>query len=303
MLLRQSLLFLSRHKEFEQFLKSNPLSRKIYKRFIAGETRTDALKAAHRLNQEGFKVTLDYLGEEVSDSEHAEAAAEKYAQAIEEAKEQGLDTGLSVKLSHLGIRIDEKLALENLENIVVRAARVGGFVRVDMEGSDLTEQTLKMVRQLHRDHNNIGTVLQSYLRRSSADLEVLNREKIPVRLVKGTYLEPDEVAFQDKEEVSLYFLRLCETLIRAGTHPAIATHDAHLIEFANDIAYIFSRPETDYEFQMLYGIRYDLAQKLIKQGHRVRIYLPYGEDWYGYFMRRLAERPANLWFLMKPLRK
>jgi proline dehydrogenase len=289
MLLRQTLLFLSRRKELEEFLKHNSLARQAAGRFVAGDTRAEALAVTRRLNDEGFKVTLDYLGEEVADAGQAKAA--------------GLDTGISVKLSHLGIRIDERLALENLLLVTERAGGAGRFVRVDMEGSDLTEKTIEMVRTVHRQKENIGTVIQSYLRRSSADIETLNREKVPVRLVKGAYLEPEEVAFQEKEEVDLYFMRLVEALMRDGTRPAIATHDEKLIEYAIDLAFIFGVEPKNFEFQMLYGIRRDLQEKLLKEGFRVRVYLPYGEDWYGYFMRRLAERPANLMFLLRNLGK
>jgi proline dehydrogenase len=303
MLLRQTLLFLSRRKELEDFFKNNPAAKQARSRFIAGNTRAEALAVTRHLNESGFKVTLDYLGEEVTDAEQARAAAEEYAASLEEAAREGLDTGVSIKLSHLGICVDEGLAYDNLLMIVERAAEVGRFVRVDMEGSDLTERTLAMVRQIHKRFQNIGAVIQSSLRRSGDDTEILCREKIPIRLVKGAYLEPKEVAFQSQEEASLYFMRLVETLMRDGTRPAIATHDEKLIEFAIDMAFIFGLKENDYEFQMLYGIRRDLQQKLLQKGYRVRIYLPYGDDWYGYFMRRLAERPANLWFLLKNLGK
>lgn len=303
MLLRQTLLFLSRRRELEDFFKSNPMARQASSRFVAGETRAQALEVTRRLNAEGFRVTLDYLGEEVADPEQSRAAAEEYAGAVEEAAAEGLKTGISVKLSHLGIRISEEIAFENLLRVAERAAAVGRFVRVDMEGSDLTEVTIRTVRKVHEITGNVGTVIQSYLKRSSADVDLLNQEKIPIRLVKGAYLESKDVAFHDPEEVTLYFLRLIETLFRDGTRPAIATHDEKLIEYAIDMAFIFNREPDEYEFQMLYGIRRDLQEKLLNEGYRVRIYLPYGEDWYGYFMRRIAERPANLWFLLKNLRK
>jgi proline dehydrogenase len=184
-----------------------------------------------------------------------------------------------------------------------RAATVKRFVRVDMEGSDLTEKTIEIVREINRQTGNVGTVIQSYLRRSSEDTDVLNREKIPVRLVKGAYLEPKEIAFQEPGEVDLYFMRLVEALMRAGTRPAIATHDERLLEYAIDIAFIFGLEPDDYEFQLLYGVRRDLQEKLRREGYRVRVYLPYGEDWFGYFMRRLAERPANLLFLLRHLKE
>jgi len=302
-LLRQTLLFLSRRKELEEFLKHNPLARQASRRFIAGETRDEALAVTRELNRQGFKVTLDYLGEEVTDPKQAEAAAEEYAGAVEAAADAGLDTGISVKLSHLGIRIDTKFAWRNLLQVAERAKRVKRFVRVDMEGSDLTGKTIEIVREINRKTGNVGTVIQSYLRHSSEDIDILNSERIPVRLVKGAYLEPKEVAYQESEEVTLYFMRLTEALMRDGTQPAIATHDQKLIDFAIDIAFIFGLEPDDYEFQMLYGVSRDLQDRLRREGYRVRIYLPYGEDWFGYFMRRLAERPANLWFLLRHLKE
>jgi len=301
-LLRQSLLFLSRRKELEEFLRHNPMALQASRRFVAGESRGEALAVTRELNVQGFKVTLDYLGEEVTDRVQAEAATEEYAGAIEEAAAGGLDAGVSVKLSHLGIRLDQETALGNLLRVAERAAEAGRFVRVDMEGSDLTEQTIDIVRQVNRRTGNVGTAVQSYLRRSSDDVELLNREKIPVRLVKGAYLESKEAAYQEMEEVVLYFMRLTEALMRDGTRPAIATHDEKLIEFAIDMAFIFGLEAEEYEFQLLYGIRRDLQQRLVSEGYRVRIYLPYGAEWYGYFMRRLAERPANLWFLLRHLK-
>jgi len=302
-LFRQTLLFLSQRKELEEFFKHNPLAKQARSRFVAGDTRAEALEVTRKLNEEGFAVTLDYLGEEVTDPEQARAAAEEYAGALEEAAAEELNTGVSVKLSHLGVRIDEQLAFSNLMNIVERAARIDRFVRVDMEGSDLTEVTLKLVRRIRQSTPNIGAVIQSCLRRSDADIACLNREKISVRLVKGAYLEPENIAFQDEEDVTLYYMRLTEALIHSGTRPAFATHDEKLTEFIIDLADIFGLQKSDFEFQMLYGISQDLQKKLLGDRYRVRIYLPYGEDWYGYFMRRLAERPANLWFLLRHWKK
>ncbi len=302
-LLRQTLLFLSRRKDLEAYLRGNPTARQAASRFVAGDTRGEALAVARELNAEGFEVTLDYLGEEVSDPAQADAAAEEYGGAVEEAAAGGLRGGISVKLSHLGIRIDRDMALANLLRVAERARAVNRFVRVDMEGSDLTADTIDLVRQVHRRTCNVGTVIQSYLHRSSDDIDLLNREKIPVRLVKGAYLEPKEIAYQDAEEVELYFMRLTEALLRDGYRPAIATHDEKLVEFAIDIAFIFGLEPHEYEFQFLYGIRRELQKQLLQNGQRVRIYLPYGEDWYGYFMRRLAERPANLLFLLRHLKE
>lgn len=302
-LLRQTLLFLSQRQNLEDFLKQNPLALKARRRFVAGDTREEALAVTRELNQEGFVVTLDFLGEEVTDPAQAEAAAEEYAGAIEEAAGKDLDTGISVKLSHLGLRLDRETARKHLTDIVRRAAAVDRFVRVDMEGADLTKATLEVVEGLHHDYDNIGAVIQAYLRRSDADIKRLNAERVSVRLVKGAYLEPEEIAFQEPGEVALYYMRLTERLIYRGTKPAFATHDETLIDFVIDLADIFGFDKSNFEFQMLYGIRRDLQRDLLEKGYRVRIYLPYGEDWYGYFMRRLAERPANLWFLLRHLKE
>ncbi|MEZ4599112.1 MAG: proline dehydrogenase family protein [Syntrophotaleaceae bacterium] len=303
MLLRRMLLFLSRQRFLEEFFRKNHFGSRAKKRFVAGETRLEALNTTYRLNREGFKVTLDYLGEEVSAAQDAAAAVEEYTALVRDLARENLDAGLSVKLSHLGVRVDPDLAFENLLQVLNTAREYDRFVRVDMEGSDLTEITLDLVHRAHAQYKNIGTVIQSHLRSSGEDLDHLVREGIPVRLVKGAYLENANVAFQNREDTLLSFMRLAETLLKEGQQPAIATHDEKLIEFASDMAFIFGLDESDFEFQMLYGIRRTLQAELLSKGHRVRIYLPYGKDWYGYFMRRLAERPANLWFLLRHLRE
>jgi len=303
MVMRQLLLYLSRRKDIENFLIHNPVAQKACRRFVAGETRKDAINAALKLQSQGFKITFDYLGEEVLDSEDAKIATEEYCALLNDISKESIDAGVSVKLSHLGIRIDEKIARSNLCHIVTRASDVKRFVRVDMEGSDLTEQTIETVVKIHRDYpNNIGTVLQSCLRRSDDDIQELIEEKVSVRLVKGAYLEPEDIAFQEKEDVDLHYMRLIERLVHSGMRPAFATHDRKLLDFAIDLADIFGVEKNWYEFQFLYGIRKDIQEELIKKGYRVRIYLPYGENWYGYLMRRLAERPANLAFFIKNVR-
>jgi len=302
MLLRQALLFLSRRKDLETILKNNPVSRQACRRFVAGDTREEAFEAARALQEKGFAITFDYLGEEITDLNQATGAAEESCAVLEASAAMKLNAGVSVKLSHLGVCLNEEAAFENLMTVVRKGAELNRFVRVDMEGSDLTDKTLAMVRRCHEVFPNVGTVIQSCLRRSDDDLIRLMGEKIPVRLVKGAYLEPENLAFQQKEEVDLHYMRLTERLIHSGNQPAFATHDQKLIDFAIDLADIFGIEKDWYEFQMLYGIRRDIQDKLLQDGYRVRIYLPYGEDWYGYFMRRLAERPANLFFFLKNIK-
>jgi proline dehydrogenase len=302
MLLRRMFLFFSKQETLERFFRKNQLGNRTRLRFIAGETRQDALDTTYRLNREGFKVTLDYLGEEVSSMAGADQAVDEYVGLIRDLDRKNLDAGLSVKLSHLGVRVHRERAFDNLLRVLQVAKDHHRFIRVDMEGSDLTEITLDMVCRAHANYDNVGTVVQSYLRSSAEILDHLVREGISVRLVRGAYMEDVETAFQNTEEVLLSFMRLTEILLREGQRPAIATHDERLIEFATDMAFIFGLTEIEFEFQMLYGFRRNLQKDLLKTGHRVRIYLPYGKDWYGYFMRRLAERPANLWFLLSHLR-
>jgi proline dehydrogenase len=303
MLMRRVLLHLSRSGNLERLFRHNQLTRRTSNRFFAGETREDALTAARGLNLKGFKVALDYLGEEVRSLERARQVVAEYCVLLQEVAGRHLDAGLSVKLTNLGLRLDQEKAFEHLLLIVETAASYNSFVRVDMERSNLTDITLNIVRRVHARHANVGTVIQAHIRNSGDHVRRLVREGIPVLLVKGAYRENPEVAFQDPEEIDLSFRRLAEILLRDGFRPAIATHDDKLIDFAGDIAFIYNLAERDFEFQMLYGVRRRLQRQLLEKGHVVRIYVPYGKNWYGYFMRRLAETPENLWFLLRHLRE
>jgi proline dehydrogenase len=303
MLMRRMLLHLSRSGNLERFFRHNQLTRRTGNRFFAGETREDALTAARGLNLKGFKVALDYLGEEVRSLERARQVVAEYCVLLQEVAGRSLDAGLSVKLTNLGLRLDPEKAFEHLLLIVETAASYNSFVRVDMERWDLTDITLNIVRRVHARHANVGTVIQAHIRNSGDHVRALVREGIPVLLVKGGYRQNPEVAFQDPEEIDLSFRRLAEILLRDGFRPAIATHDDKLIDFTGDIAFIYGLAERDFEFQMLYGVRRSLQQQLLEKGHVVRIYLPFGKDWYGYFMRRLAETPENLWFLLRHFRE
>ncbi len=303
MLVRRMLLYLSRSGNLERFFRHNQLTRRTSNRFFAGETREEALAVARGLNLKGFKVTLDYLGEEVRSLERARQVVAEYCVLLQEIASRNLDAGLSVKLTNLGLRLDPEKAFEHLLLIVETAASHNRFVRIDMERSDLTDIALDLVRRAHARHANVGITIQSHLRNSGEHLQRLVREGISVRLVKGAYRESPEVAIQDPDEIDLSFRRLAEILLRDGFKPAIATHDEKLFDFAGDIAFIYGLAERDFEFQMLYGVRRNLQQQLLEKGHVVRIYLPYGKDWYRYFLRRLAERPDNLWSLLRHFRE
>lgn len=303
MLLRDTILFLSRRFELEEFLRSNSLAKQARDQFIAGESRKDALAVARTLNQAGYKVTFDYLANDPQAPEEADLTLQEFQGLLQEIAELKLEAGVSVKLSHLGLRLDQELALRHLTAVAGAAADCNRFIRVDMQELDVVDPTLAMVYQLAPKAANIGTVVQAYLRRSEADIEALNARRIPVRLVRGMGLEGGEGAFRTQEEADLYFMRLVEILMRDGHRPAIATHNEKLIEYAVDMAFIFGLDAGDFEFQLLYGFRRDLQAKLLADGHRVRIYLPYGPGWFNYFMRRISERPATIWYLMQQLRK
>jgi len=298
MLLRQTLLFLSRRKELEEFLKQNPSGQNIRSKFMAGNNRWEVLEKARSLCRQGFCVTLDYLGEDPIETQPVESVIDEYQLTMQEAA-AGLDASIAVKPSLLGARRSRAAAEQQWLDLVRQATGGNGRLRVDMEESDLTETALDFARLAHREGCRAKVVIQSQMRRSSSDLECLNREKIPACLVKGAFLEPEDVCFQDREVVVLYFMRLVEAIMREGVEPVIATHDPKLVEFAIDMAFIFNREPEEFEFQMLYGINIPLQRKLLEDGYRVRINLPYGGNWYGYFMQRLAERPTRLWFLLR----
>jgi proline dehydrogenase len=270
-------------------------------RFIAGEELEDALEVIRRLNAEGFTVTLDLLGESVREAGEAEAACEAYARLLDRLAAKGLNSHISVKLTQLGLTISEDLACRNLTAICERAARHHNFVRVDMEGSAFTEATLRVFRAVGAPRDVAGAVIQSYLYRSEKDVEELLKCGVRIRLVKGAYDEPGEIAYRRKRDVDRSFSRLMAMMLSSGIYHAIATHDERLIAEAQQYAREHQISPERYEFQLLYGIRRDLQRELLRQGERVRLYVPYGHQWYSYFMRRLAERPANMLFLLRNL--
>ena len=302
-MLRQSLLFLSESPAAKSFITRAPVARQIAERFVAGETLDDAIRCARSTNERGLKVSLDYLGEAVGNREEAEHAAEVLIETLERIAAEELDANISVKPSQLGIDIDQDFCRENIERVLERARQLGNgageiFVRLDMEGSEYTERTVAMVEALWADgYRNVGTVLQSYLRRTPRDLDRLVGKGMRIRLVKGAYKEPEEVAFPDKAEVDRMFMEETKTLLHAGNYPAIATHDEEIIKATRRYAFEHGISRESFEFQMLYGIRRDLQQRLREDGYNVRIYMPFGGSWYPYLMRRMAERPANLFFI------
>ena len=274
-------------------------ARRLSKRWVPGETLEDALAAVKELNAVGITATLDHLGENVATETEARAAAEVYLRMLDEIHRRGLQSHVSVKLTQLGLDISPDLCRENLAAILTRAAEQDNFVRIDMEGSEYTERTLAVVREMHRRFENIGTVIQAYLHRSDSDITVLNEERIRIRLCKGAYQEPPSVAYQHKADVDRNYVRLSQELLTSGIYHAIATHDPRMIQAAIGHANRNRVPSSAFEFQMLYGIRRDLQRELRAQGWNVRVYIPFGSHWFPYLTRRLAERPANLLFLLR----
>ena len=271
-------------------------------RFIAGETIEAAIEASRRLQSQGLLVTLDHLGERVTTIEEAAAATEDYVRLMGIIVDAGIERNISLKLTQLGIDVDRATCVDNLRRILEPAARHTFFVRIDMENSPYTERTLEIFEAVwEQEYRNLGVALQSYLYRTEADVRRMNELGARVRLVKGAYKEPSSVAYQQKGEVDSAFVRLARVLLDEGTYPAIATHDPELIEGVRTYAASRGIATDRFEFQMLYGIRRDLQASLAAAGHRVRVYVPFGREWFPYFMRRLGERPANVGFVLTAL--
>jgi proline dehydrogenase len=270
------------------------------RRFIAGETVDEAVAAVADLRQQGLLLTLDYLGESVSSGAAAAAATTEYVGIIDAIVRSGIERNISLKLTQLGLDVDRATAVDNMRRILEPADAHGFFVRIDMENSPYTDATIGILETLwQQGHRQIGTVIQSYLKRSEADIRRLNAMGSRVRLVKGAYKEPKDVAFQRKSEVDGAFIDLMKLLLDEGAYPAIATHDPDMIDATKAYATSKGYANDRFEFQMLYGIRRDLQTALVKDGYRMRVYVPFGKQWYPYFMRRLGERPANVAFVLK----
>ena len=298
-MLRASFLYLSRRRGLQRFVTRQRLTASLAYRFVAGDRLEDAARVVADVNRHGSSASLDHLGENVTEEKAAHAATEDYLAAFERIADERLNANVSVKLTQLGLDISADLCRELLIRILQRAQQLNNFVRIDMEGSVYTQRTLDLVLELHRQYPNCGVVLQSYLYRTMDDVGRVNAAKVGVRLVKGAYDEPAAVAFPKKADVDANFAAAMKQLLLEGTNPAIATHDDRLIEATRRFAREQAIASERYEFQMLYGIRRDLQDRLLRDGYRVRVYVPYGTEWYPYLMRRLAERPANLLFLVR----
>src|SRR5215470_4977626 len=297
-MLKDTLLYLAESRHVRDFVIHNRATRGITRRFVAGEELDDAIEAARILNGRHLQVALDHLGENVADTREARAAAQGYITALERIKQTSVDANISIKLTALGMDISQELCEQNVHAILEHAKRHSIFVCIDMEGSAYTEQTVDITLRVHQEFEHVGTVIQSYLYRSKKDLEQLIAQGVRVRLVKGAYKEPKEIAFQEKSEVDQNYVRLMMMLLSRGNFPAIASHDEAITNTACKYARDTGISKETFEFQMLYGIRRDLQDKLVSQGYNVRVYIPYGTQSYPYLMRRMAERPANLMFVL-----
>lgn len=298
---RTLLLQMASNKKMESFVRNNGWAVRSAGRFVAGESVSAVIAPVQALNAQGISATLDLLGESVQNEQEVAEVLDTYLLLFQNIKEQNLNANVSIKLTALGLDIDPELCYRNMERLL-NAAGPDQFVRIDMEGSDYTQRTLDLFTRLWNSparYRNVGVVIQSYLRRSADDIERLITMGARVRLCKGAYKEPETVAFPEKSEVDANYVRLMERLLKDGNYPGIATHDEKIIDATRAYASANSIGPDRFEFQMLYGIRRDLQTRLVREGYRVRVYTPFGTHWYPYMMRRLAERPANVWFVLK----
>ena len=303
-MLRAFFVHLSGNRSLRNFAERSALGQRVSGRFVAGIKIADAVRVTQAVNRAGMTVSIDNLGENVTNPDEARHSAELYHQILDAIAANKLEANISLKLTHMGLDVDENLAKEIVAGLVQKAASMNppGFVRVDMEGSPYTQKTLDFVHELHRmpgNGNSVGTVIQAYLKRSEADVDKLLSEKIRIRLCKGAYKEPASIAFESKTDVDANYIKLMKTLMKSGIYHGLATHDENIIREAQAFANAEKISRDSFEFQMLYGIRRDLQQSLVRDGWRVRIYVPFGTEWYPYFMRRLGERPANVFFIAK----
>ncbi len=302
-MMRELLLFLSRQAWLRKWMERSDAAQRFTRRFVAGETLEEALAACARLQKDKILATLDHLGENVTSLEEAVAARDAYLEALRRIAGRGLKATISLKLTQMGLDFSEPACLENVRALARRAREGSTMAEIDMESTAYTDRTLRVVEQVAGEcgHRCVRAVIQAYLFRSAADIDRLNRLNIPVRLVKGAYHEPESAAFPDKKDVDRNYVALMKSLLDHGADPAIATHDERILGEAMRYASERGLGKEQFEFQMLYGIRRGLQQRLANQGYRVRVYVPYGTAWYPYFMRRLAERPANALFLLRNL--
>jgi proline dehydrogenase len=298
-MLRATLLKLSESPRFAKWVTTNGITRRMARRFVAGETLDEAIEAARACNNAGMMVSLDYLGENCATTADAQRARDAYLGVFERIHQENLHANVSCKLTQLGLDINSDFCQGLVVSIVELAARYDNFLRVDMEGSKYTQRTLDIVKRVRARNPAVGTVIQAYLFRSETDVQDLLSCGCRIRLCKGAYKEPPEVAYPGKRDVDFNYVRLMKILLPSGFYHGIATHDPRMIAEAIRWAAAKQISKDDFEFQMLYGIRTDLQRRLVRDGYRLRIYIPYGSDWFPYFMRRLAERPANLGFLIR----
>ncbi len=298
-MLRSTLLKLSESKGFANWVTSNGTTRRMARRFVAGETLDEAIAAARECNNAGMLASLDYLGENVSTTGDAQHSRDAYLEVFERIAKEGLHANVSCKPTQLGLDLNLDFCQGLVMSIVEFAARYDNFLRVDMESSAYTQRTIDLVKAVRVRNPAVGTVIQSYLYRSEADIKDLLAYGCRIRLCKGAYQESEEVAFPRKADVDANYLRLMQLLLSSGFYHAIATHDPRMIAATIRYAAAKQISKDDFEFQLLYGVRTDLQRRLVSDGYRVRVYIPFGNDWFPYFMRRLAERPANLGFLVR----
>jgi proline dehydrogenase len=305
MVTRSALIYLSEHEGLKDFATKFRPFKKLTTRFVAGETIEQTVEAIRQINAEGCTASFDHLNESVTRVEETQAEVREYLRILASIDDTGIRSNASIKLTQFGLQIDPELAYKNVHTVVADAARRGNFVRIDMEGSDVTQKTIDIFKRLREEFglNDVGIVLQSYLYRTYEDALQLLKLPARIRICKGAYNEPAEVAFPNKADVDANYIRVMQLLLSSGVYHGIATHDPRMIEATINFAQRENIGKDAFEFQMLYGVRRDLQRQLAKDGYNMRVYVPYGKTWYPYFMRRLAERPANVWFVLKNMLK
>jgi proline dehydrogenase len=305
MLTRSLLIYLSQKEGLKDFAARFSLFKKLTTRFVAGETIAEAVAAIRDLNSEGCSASFDHLNESVANAGEADGEVREYLRILDQIDETGINSNVSIKLTQFGLELDPELTYRNARTVVAEAARRGQFVRVDMESSAVTQVTIDIFKRLRAEFglNDVGIVLQSYLRRTYDDAVDLLTLPARIRICKGAYNEPPEVAFPDKHDTDANYVRVMQLLLKSGVYHGIATHDPKMIQATVSFMEREGITKDAFEFQMLYGVRRDLQHQLARDGYNMRVYVPYGKHWYPYFMRRLAERPANIWFVLKNLLK
>jgi len=299
MVTKSAFLYLSQSERFKRFLTRFQSFNNVTRRFVAGEELADAVEAIRQLNRRGISASFDHLGESITSEVETRKEVNEYVRVLDSIHEGGLDSNVSVKLTQLGLDVSQDLCYANTRTIVEAALRYNNFVRIDMEDSTKTDATLQVFKRLRAEFENVGIVIQAYLLRSEKDTEELLELGARIRLCKGAYKEPPSVAFPKKADVDANYIKLTKMLLSSSVYHGIATHDENMIAATIQFATERNISPDKFEFQMLYGIRRDLQEKLVRDGYRIRVYVPYGRYWYPYFMRRLAERPANVWFVLR----